>query len=269
MNFSNSFRIPALIFLIVHLYAYDGAAQKKFEAGLEFDLLDIPLNNTYESGLGYYDINSTGKITNAAYLDFTYWPWANWGFSLGAGIRNLESEIQYSIPDPSNEDQGGPVFEEHYHYTAKGFGPVISVQFRKDRFRARLGYAISDLHDQMYDQNSSISAVTVWEDSEVIAEVQLEEENYFYYVPWSYGFLQFDLQYNIIDNVFLKVGFETTDGGRQYYPYTLKITGFTENTTHDVHVLNDFKKRDTYTFISAGIGYIIGFGKYNSKRNDE
>lgn len=271
MRLLRSLAICAICCLIICESIEDCSGQNKFEIGGRFDALIIPLNiDTYhESGLGYYDINAKGNITQAGYVDFTYWPFANWGASIGMGIRRFSSQINYAIPDPSNLDHDDIVFENSYPFTASALGPVVSFLVRKDHLRARLGYGLFDLSNQKYTSRSGSSAVIISNGTEILAEIQLDEESYWRQVPTGYGLLQFDAQYNIIDNVFLKLGFETTLSGRNFYPYTLKITGFTANTTKEDHVLNDFKIRNTYASFSTGVGYIIGFGKYNRIKNEE
>jgi len=247
------------------------SAQNKFEFGAKIDAVIIPINiNTYEErGPGYYDINAKGNITQAAYADFSYWPNTNLGFSLSMGIRNFSSQIHYTIMDPSNEETGGVVFDNSYPFSAVGLGPVVSILFRKDRLRARLGYGVFDLSKEKYISRSGIAAVTVFDGQETIADIQLDEVSYWSAIPTGYELLQFDAQYNIIKNVFLKLGFETTVSGRNFYLYTLKISGFTENTTKEDQLLNDFKMRNTYASFSVGVTYIIGFGGYKQIKKEK
>jgi hypothetical protein len=240
-------------------------AQNKFEFGVRLDGLVMPINiDTYhDSGPGYYDINGKGNITQAAYADFTYWPHPNVGFSLGMGMRNFSSEIDYTIPDPSNEANGDVVFDNSYPFRAEGLGPIMSILFRKDRFRTRLGYSVFDINIKKFTSSNVTSSVTVFDGPETIAHILLEEVSFWHAFPTIYDILQFDAQYNILKNVFIKFGFETTVSDQNFNLYTLKISGFTENTKKEDQLLNDFKMRNTYASYSVGVGYIIGFGKYN------
>ena len=96
----------------------------------------------------------------------------------------------------------------------------------------------------------------------ILAHFELAEESYTVFSPTYSGILHFAAEYNLIDNLYFKLGFETTLRGWKVYPYTLKVTGFTESTTQGEHVLNDFKMSNTYTSFSVGVAYVIGFGRY-------
>ena len=268
--------LKLLPFCIIYNLIFCGSiekcqAQNKFEFGIRFDDLIIPVNiNTYrENGPGYYDIHGKGNITHAAYADFTYWFHPNYGFSFGMGMRRFSSEIQYNIPDPTNEEHGGYIFETYYPYSARGLGPVVSVHFRRERFRASIGLGIIDLYNQKNVSVNRGAGVSVFDGQEVVADINLIEESYWRRAPTIYDLIQFNAQYNIMNNVFFKLGFETTASGRNFYLYSLKITGFTENTTKVEQVLNDFKMQNTFASFSAGIGYIIGFGKYKRIKKEE
>lgn len=208
MSLLKSLAIGAVCCLIICAFRENCSGQNKFELSGRLDPLIIPLNiDTYhESGLGYYDIHAKGNITQAAYLDFTYWLFANWGASLGMGMRKFSSEINYAIPDPSNLHPDYIDFENTIPSTANAMGPVVSFLVRKDRLRARLGIGLFDLFNQKYIRKSGSSAVTIWNDTEVLAEIQLDEESYWRWIPTDYGILQLDAQYNILKNVFLKLG---------------------------------------------------------------
>lgn len=241
-------------------------SQSKFELGVSLEPLVVPVNiGTYvENGQGFYDINGRGKITQSASAYFTYWPLKSFGISLGVGVRNYRSLIDYSIPDPLNESLD-PILEGFFPFTAKGLGPSLSVLFRKEKWRARMGLGTIDLFDQKYISSSHISGVTIWESGgEIIADILLEENAYWHTIPSAYAFLQFEGQYNILDNIFIKCSFETTISGQYPHPYTLHISGFTPETPPQSQVLNDYTMRSTLTSFSFGVGYIIGFGKYSA-----
>ena len=245
-------------------------SQHKFEFGVSVEPLVVPINlGTYvENAQGFYDINGRGKITQSASAYFTYWPFTSFGISLGAGMRNFRSQIDYIIPDPLDASQE-PYIEGSYPFTAKGWGPSLSVLFRKDKWRARVGLGTIELYDQEYMSNASHSGQG-WISSEgLIAYLNVEENAYWHTVPDAYAFLQFEGQYNIFDNVYVKCSFETTVSGQYPYPYTLVISGFTPDTPPQPQVLNDYTMKNTLTSFSFGVGYVLGFGKYHRVRTED
>jgi hypothetical protein len=248
----------------------DTIAQQKFEFGVSIEPLVVPVNfGTYvEKGQGFYDINGRGKITQSASAYFTYWPITSFGISLGATFRNFRSQIDYEIPDPFYENLE-PVLEGSYPFTAKGLGPSLSVLFRKDKWRASIGLSAIDLFAQEYISNSSISEVAWITGGEVIAELEVEENAYWHTIPSAYALLQFEGQYTIFDNVYIKCSFETTVSGQYPYPYTLFISGFTPEAPPQSQVLNDYAMKNTLTSFSFGVGYVLGFGKYNRDRSED
>lgn len=258
------FKHSTLLILFLHIFQNECIAQRKFELGIRLDALNVPVNiNTYtESGLGYYDIRAKGKITQTASTDVTWWPMHHWGLSLGIGIRKFSSKIQYSIPCPYHEDNGEIAFEDVFPFSATGTGSILSVSYRMNRIRASLGYAGFTLSNQKYKYRSGASSTTIFDGTGVLAEVELQEESRAAYGTSEINLLQLNLAYNIIDHLFLKFGVESTIGGFKSYPYTLKITGFTENTTREEHVLNDFKMRNTFAAFSAGVSYVFGYGRF-------
>lgn len=256
--------IAAIQLFASTLFIVDCSAQKKFEIGLRVDPLNAPLNKGIyvESGLGYHDIHARGHNGVAGYLDFSYWPHRNLGFSIGMGIRKFSSEISYEIPDPFNANKG-IVFANDYRYSTLASGPVINMLFRVERFRAKIGMGLYNFHNPDFVTRSSISSITYSNpDVGTLAQLVLTESSYWLFSPTHYNLLQFAAEYNVISNLYIKVGFETTLKDRDVYPYTLTITGFTENTTRQEHLLNDFKKRNTHAALSVGVAYVIGFGGY-------
>ena len=83
----------------------EAISQHKFEFGVSVEPLVVPVNfGTYvEHGQGIYDINGRGKVSQSGSAYFTYWPFTSFGISLGVGIRNFRSQIDYIIPDPFDE----------------------------------------------------------------------------------------------------------------------------------------------------------------------
>lgn len=259
--------LPVLLLTGIFL-SLDAISQHKFELGVSVDPLVVPINmGTYvEKGPGFYDINGRGKITQAGSAYFTYWPFTSLGISLGAGVRKFSSQIDYAIPDPFKEDLD-PIFEKSYPFSAIGWGPSLAVLFRSERWRARMGLGIFNLHDPDYTSRSGISAVTIWDsDGEILADIQAEEKAYWHTAPDAYGFVQFEGQYNIFDHFFIKLSFETTFNSSYPYPYTLLISGFTPETSPEVQVLNDYEMRNTLASISLGVGYNLGFGEYKYRK---
>lgn len=260
-----------ILLLSCFLWIPEVTSQHKFEFGLSIEPLVVPVNfGTYvEKGQGFYDINGRGKITQSASAYFTYWPFTSFGISLGAGVRNFRSQIDYIIPDPLYENLE-PILEGSYPFSAKGWGPSLSVHFRKEKWRARIGLGMFDLRDQEYTSSSRISGVTIWQSGgEVLVDILRKEKAYWHTAPNSYEFLQLEGQYNIVDNFFIKCGFETTINSPYPYPYTLVISGFTPDTPPQSQVLNDYTMKNTLTSFSFGIGYVLGFGNYKRGRTED
>ncbi len=140
-----------LVALLVGMVSPECAAQHKFEVGLRIDPVVIPVNlGTYhEYGLGYYDIRAKDNITEAAYADFTYWAFPHFGVSLGMGLHRYQSQISYTIPDIPNNDGVLPLHRV-FQYSADGAGPVLSVRYRGERFRAGMGLSLVRLKNQVY-----------------------------------------------------------------------------------------------------------------------
>jgi len=248
----------------------EAISQHKFEFGVSVEPLVVPVNfGTYvEHGQGFYDINGRGKISQSGSAYFTYWPFTSFGISLGIGIRNFNSQIDYIIPDPFVESVE-PVMEGSYPFTAKGLGPSLSVLFRKEKWKARIGLSAIDLFDQQYISNASISGYAWISGGEVIAELEVEEDAYWHTIPSAYALLHFEGQYDIFNNVYVKCSFETTVSGQYPYPYTLVISGFTPDTPPQSQVLNDYTMKNTLTSFSFGVGYVLGFGKYKRGRTED
>jgi hypothetical protein len=260
---------PILLFHIVlgSVFSSSCFAQKKFELGLRFDGLNIQFDNTYEGGLGTYDINTKRNITQSAYADLMYWPHQNFGISLGIGLHDFQSEIRYSIPSPSSETI---LVETSDQITARGLGYIASVHFRKDRWRVRIGYALFELYNQEYPSRYRLISVTSFEPGlGVLASLDVIEKSYWQSIPIMSGLIQMEGQYRVIDQLFVRLGFETTHCCRKYYPYTVQITGFTQQTTMDDHLFNDFRIRNMYTAFSVGIAYYLGFGRYRADKEIE
>jgi len=263
--------IQIVFFQIVMANAGHVTAQSKFEFGIRFDPLTIPVNfGTFtEDGPGYYDIKAKGKITQAVYLDFTYWPLQHWGISLGAGVHSFHSEIEYFIPDPSNLVPHDTAFYRHDHIKAVGLGPHIALQYRNQRFRTRVAYSIFDYSKQEFPVRSGYFGTTIFDDTGVLAEVEIEEESFWNGYFTEGNIWQLDVSYEIVSNLFVKMGFESSLTNKKYYPYTTKITGFTYETTPENQLLNDFKMSNAYSAFSLGVEYVIGFGKYGKDKNIE
>jgi hypothetical protein len=263
-----------LIFILLLHFLLGGAfftecfAQKKFELGLRFDGLNIQFDNTYEGGLGTYDINTKRNITQAGYADFIYWPHRNLGISLTMGFHDFRSEIQYSIPDPFFVNV--TLIENSDRLCSRGLGYFISAHFRKEQFRVRIAYGGFDLHWEDYPSRSGLTGVHIFDpDLGELARLTVTENSYWLSGPMISNVLQLDGQYRIIDQLHLKLGFEATLRGRNVYPYSLKITGFTQQTTMDDHLFNDFRIRNMYTAVSMGIAYYVGFGSYRKEKETQ
>ncbi len=257
--------LPFSTFMLLYLiWMPDSFAQYKFEISATVDPLVIPVNlGTYiESGPGYYYINGRGMINQAGRISFSYWPFTGIGISIGAGLRNFKSQIDYTIPDPY-DDQFEPIQTGSFPFSAKGWGPNFSLDFRQGRWRSKIGLAIYGLYDQLYTSSASTRYVIVFEEGgNVLAQVKIEENAYWNSYPQSYTFFQFEGQYAIIDNFFVKIGFETTAYHSHASSYALKASGFTVHTTPVEQPLNDYKMTSTLSSFSLGLGYYFGFGHY-------
>lgn len=248
----------------------DVTSQHKFEVGVSVEPLVVPVNfGTYvEKGPAYYDIQGAGKITQAGSAYFRYWPFMAVGVSVGVGWRSFDSSVDYELVDPFDA-MSSPGIERSHPFMAKGWGPTCALLWRIGKWKASIGLSYFDLYDRQFTPSLRLTAGTSWEDGEVISEIRIEEEAYWgYTAPSSYGFLQFEGQYNVFKNLYVKFGFETTMSSQFPYPYTLLITGFTPQTSHEEHVLNDFKVRNKLSSVSFGVGYTFGFGKYKRDSND-
>ncbi len=249
----------------------DTRAQHKFEFALGVDPLVVPVNyGTYvEFGPGFYDINGHGKVTQAVSASFTYWPIPAVGIAIGAGVRNFKSQVDYTIPNPFDEGLE-PIAEGFYPFSAKSWGLSVAGLWRLNRWKARIGLSIYDLSDHKYTSNKIYRSVTAFNlDGDQLAKFEMREDAYWSSVPYSYSFLELECQYTIFKHFFVKAGLETTINGQYPYPYTLEITGSTPGTSPEDEILNDFRVRNTLTTFSFGVGYILGFGKYKSDRNDD
>jgi hypothetical protein len=271
MNFNKTFSFILLLIFWIGVFPSIVSAQRKFEFGIRFDPLIMPVNfGTFiEDGPGYYDIKAKGKIAQAAYLDFTYWPLQHWGISVGAGVHNFESQIEFHIPDPYSEENSDTVLYRNDQIKAVGLGPSIALQYRNKRFRAKLGLSIFDLSKQEYPVRSDIYATSVFDGTGVLAQVQIEEESFFYTYITEYHLLQLNASYEVLKNLLIKIGFESTFEKEYYYLYTTKITGFTASMPPQNQLLNDFKMSNAYSAFSVGVEYVIGFGKYKKREIEE
>ena len=241
-------------------------SQHKFELGANIDPLVVPINawTFVENGPMYYDIKGKVSITQAGSLYLQYWPFTAVGISVGIGYRNFQSSVDYHLTDPFN-DIASPDIERSHPFKATGWGPTFSVLWRMDKWKARIGLGYFDLQDRQFTPSAITSWITAWEDGEVFLDIRIEEQAYWYTAPISYAFLQFEGQYTVVKNLYVKLGFETTLSGPQPYPYTILISGFTPNTSQQEQLLNDFKMRNSLATFSFGVGYTLGFGKYKNK----
>jgi hypothetical protein len=264
MSIRKSVLITVFALLIFSMAQAQSIGQKKFEFAFSFDPLIVPVNlNTFtEWGMGYYDIDARQSITQGAYANFAYWPVRHWGVSLGVGWRWFGSDISYAIPDPV-EETGMTVFDGNYPFRAKGFGPVLALNFRMDRFRARIGFAVFELYDQEYHSINRLASTTTFNSpSDIIAQVTLVEKGYWNFIPQEYPMLQLRGQYLLFNNLFLTAGLETRLWARGTSAYAIEITGYTASMPKETHLLNDFRKQETFNSVSLGISYIFGFGQY-------
>lgn len=252
-----------LAFILISVFPGSIFGQDKFNVDLRLDVLTIPVNfGTFiEDGPGYYDISAKGNITQAGYINFDYWPLKHWGISLGAGVHSFKSEIEYSIPDPTNFTED-TVFYRHDILKAVGSGPMIALQYRNNRFRGKVGLMLLDYSKIESPYRSSSTIITVFDLSDVLAHVQINEQSSMYGVFVNNKMFQFNLSYKVLDNLFCTIGFESTLSSEKYYSYQTNITGFTFNTSHEVQLLNDFKVSTVYSALTIGVQYGLSFGKY-------
>jgi hypothetical protein len=260
--------IPIVFFQIFMANAGHVTAQSKFEFGIRLDALTIPVNfGTFtEYGPGYYDIHAKGNITQAAYLDLTYWPLKHWGVSLGVGVHSFHSEIEYLISDISHFTQDTELYR-HDQIKSVGIGPLIALQYRNDRFRARAGLMVLDFSKQEYPVRLGSTGIYIFDGSGVVAQVEIEEYHFWNGFYQSNYLFKLDFSYEVLDNLSCRIGFETTFNKDKYYPYRTMINGFTIDDEPEIQVLNDFKMSNTYSAFSVGVEYVIGFGKYGKDKN--
>lgn len=252
------------------LLSPEAFSQQKFELGVNIEPLVIPINfGTYvEKEPAYYDIHGAGKITQAGSAYIRYWPFKAVGVSVGAGWRSFHSSVDFELVDAFNAILS-PGIKRSHPFMAKGRGPTCAVLWRMGKWKASIGLSYFNLYDRQFTPSSRVTTVTTRVDGEVISKIHVEEEAYWgYTAPSSYGFLQFEGQYNVFKNLYVKFGFETTMSSQYPYPYTLLITGFTPQTSQEDHVLNDFKVRNKLSSVSFGVGYTFGFGKYKRDSHD-
>lgn len=255
----------SLFFLSAIFLVQDANSQSKFEFATNINPLVIPLNlGTYvESGPGYYDINGRGKITQAVYADITYWPLKSFGLSIGAGIRNFRTLIDYALPSQYLPDSGTIEWEGYYPFTAWGWGPTFALQYRKNRWRGSAGLVFYDLRNQKVNSTNRFFGSTTYDQMGVpITNMEVNEVAYWNYVPDAYTLIQLELQYNILENFFVKVGFETESSKIHGELYTFKAIGYNSSEPPVDHLLNDYTMKDKVASLSFGVGYILGFGKY-------
>ncbi len=262
----------SLALLFSQLFTFsDVISQHKFEVGVNFDPLVIPVNfGTYvESGPGFYDINGRGKITQAGSAYFNYWPFNNFGFSAGVGIRSFRSQIDYSIPNAIAGGFEPPLHERSYPFSAKGLGPTFALLWRSKRWRARIGLELFDSSNQEYTSTFRYSSFPIWKPGdEKTGRITIAEQAYWYTVPQSYEFLLMECQYYIFKNTYIKLGFETTLTNQYPDPYTLEIWGYTAENAPDEQLMNDYRMSSSLSSFSIGIGYNLGFGRYKNDYTD-
>jgi hypothetical protein len=271
MNSKKNISFVLLQIFWIGMLASTLSAQKKFEFGIRMDALTIPVNfGTFiEDGPGYYDIHAKGNITQAAYLDFTYWPLKHWGISLGAGVHRFYSEIEYLISDPSNSVIGDTTFYRHDELKGRGGGPVLAFHYRNDKFRASMGMGAFQFSTKNFPMRSMSTYITVFEPPDVLAHLQIDEVSYWQIYGLEYDLYQFNVAYEVLNHLFLNIGFESTLSIEKFYLYTTKITGFTYNTSPEDQPLNDFKMSHAFSAFSVGVKYEIGFGKYKEGEIEE
>lgn len=252
-----------LIFFLV-IICHVISAQKRFELVVGIDPLHFQLDNSTEDGMGFYDIRYKRKITQSANLNFIYWPHANLGVSLGGCIRNFGSRMSYAIPDPALFDENEIVFSNEINFSARGYGPVASLHFRKDRFRIGFGFSVIDLIKVKYNKDYHQSGVAIFNPSEgTIAQIMVHENSYWHFIPTGYKLYHLNFEYSLTKNLHLKAGFETTLNRYSFYPIAVRISGFTADmiSKNENQILNDFRVKDSYTALSLGLNYILGIGK--------
>ncbi|HXR80495.1 MAG TPA: hypothetical protein VN763_06230, partial [Saprospiraceae bacterium] len=191
------------------------------------------------------------------------------GISLGAGVQNFQSEIEYIIPDPSHLGFIDPVFDRHDQMNGRAAGPVLSLQYRNKHIRASFGLVPFQYGNTQTPHRSSVSSISIATDAVVIAHIQIDEEIFWRIYGTEYDLYQFGAAYEVLNRLFLKIGFESTITKRKYYPYTTRITGFTVDTGPEDQLLNDFKMSNAYSAFSIGVEYVIGFGKYKEGKIEE
>lgn len=241
----------------------EALSQSKFELGVGIDPLIFPINYVtyFESGPGFYDIYGRGRITRSASAYVAYWAFPAFGISLGTAIRTFGSQIDFAITDPLFDDQP-PLIERSYPFRATGWGPSLAVLYRKERWRGSIGLGLFDLHNQQYTSSKCLEVVIIFESSgEILSDIEVEEEAYWRYVPTNYAFLQLEGQYQVLENLFVRVGLQATISGSYPYPYTVLISGFTPDTPPGDQVLNDYRMKNSLASVSLGIAYRIGFGE--------
>jgi hypothetical protein len=245
-------------------------AQSKFEIGLGIDPLIIPLNiGTFkEAGPGYYDIDGKLSLAHGASGQLTYWFSKSIGISLGATIRTFGASVDYVIQDPYEIHQG--IYLQASHpYTATAWGPTLAIGWRKDRWRGAIGVAALDFVNENYKTEAGYYGTTVFDPPAILAHLNVMEHAYYYGTPYWDFTLQLDAQYFILDNFFVKVGFQTNNlrNPRFGHPYHITIDGFTTSTPFkEDRLLNDFRMTQRLSSFSIGVGDSLGiFGKAKNK----
>ena len=267
MNSNSRFFI--LVLLSIFLWIYKSNAQSKFEVGLHFDPLIIPVNSAsfIEEGPGYYDIHGSIKVAQRIGAAFSYWPFKSFGISVGAAWRNFESNIDYAFPDPFYPE-AGPLMEGSYPFRAKGWGPTFALHWRNNRWQANIGIGIFDITQAEYESISGFTGVSIWDEfGEKVLDINVEEEAYWPYAPNEYEFLQFEAQYYFSKNFFVRFGFENS-GKSYWHPVTLLVSGFIKDVIPQEQVLNDYKMKNQLISFTLGVGGNLGFGKYKGRKKD-
>jgi hypothetical protein len=264
--YSNS-RFIILALLSNILWIQTSHAQHKFELGLYVDPFIIPVNSAtfIEDGPGYYDIHGSIKVAQGMGAVFNYWPFKSFGISVGAALRNFESNIDYAFPDPYYPE-AGPLIEASYPYKAKGWGPTVALHWRNNRWQANIGIGIFDITHAEYESISGVTGVSIWDEfGEKILDINVEEEAYWLYAPYEFEFLQFEAQYYFSKNFFVRFGFENS-GKSYWYPVTILVSGFIKDVIPQEQVLNDYKMKAQQISFTLGVGGNLGFGKYKSHK---
>jgi|GEM_PF-3811013 len=141
-------------------------------------------------------------------------------------------------------------------------GPLIAFQYRNDRFRARAGVIVLDFSKQEYPVRLESTGIYIFDGSEAVAQVEIEENHFWNGFYQSNDLFQLDFSYEVLDNLSCRIGFESTFNKDKYYPYRSMINGFTIDDEPVIQPLNNFKMSNTYSAFSVGVEYVIGFGKY-------